>query len=603
MRLLLIAALVLGCGPKPIDHPKVEDTGGLLPATLEATKPREGDPRPLVVRVWADPAIRADATWKDRITDEVDYANQLLAPMLGVRLEIGAMKDWDHAAAELGTAAKELATADPGDGATWVIGYIAAPDSAQTALNDLGAGELLGKHIVVRGWAAAAETELIAPKLPAGLPKTEKSEVLGAHRRHKQAVVLLHTLARTLGAIAENDPSWIQNNAYSAKQSTFSERNRALLQIGVDGRAAQKPDPEIASRLLESIEASEWGGWVAGEHDAVVGQLRNVIDAAHAGETAADVPADAYPQYDRARNMARRGQHDQAIAELEPLLAAYPANATMRLLVCDIELHKAGPGSAGAKKACGRVIELAPGDPRPHVTIAGAHLAAKDIAGARAELVLAEGKVANLPHPEDGWVELAQVYQSIGAITWAEAAIGKSGAKDHPVAQWARTTRARYGVPATGKFAIKPEDEAAAVTAVRQILDAVYATKFSDAARAAKTAEKRWPKLPGLAAARCDLDLRQEQLASAKQRCSAAIAADPGASWGQYLMGIIVMRGTRDSDTRTGIEHLRKAIAADPELGQAWRALGKALHRAKDKDGLAQLRADYQARFGQALDD
>ena len=32
VRSLLIAALVLGCGPKPIDHPKVEDTGGLLPA-------------------------------------------------------------------------------------------------------------------------------------------------------------------------------------------------------------------------------------------------------------------------------------------------------------------------------------------------------------------------------------------------------------------------------------------------------------------------------------------------------------------------------------------------------------------------------------------
>ena len=54
-------------------------------------------------------------------------------------------------------------------------------------------------------------------------------------------------------------------------------------------------------------------------------------------------------------------------------------------------------------------------------------------------------------------------------------------------------------------------------------VDAVYATKFADAAKAAKTAAKRFPHLPGLDAATCDLDLRQEQLGSAKKKCAAVI--------------------------------------------------------------------------------
>jgi tetratricopeptide (TPR) repeat protein len=484
-----------------------------------------------------------------------------------------------------------------------VIGYIGAPEGAMTAMGALGAGDPLGKHIIVRAWATGPETDALTVKLPAGLPQNEKAEVIGAHRRHKQSVILLHFLARTLGAIAENDPAWIQNNAYSPKQITFSERNRELIQLGADGRIAQTPEGEIAMQLLASIEASEYGGWLPADKEDVVGRLRNVIDASKAGETAADVPAAAYGQFDHARTLARRQQFDDAIAELEPLIAAYPANATMRILVCDIELHRGGPSADAAKKACARAIELAAGDPRPHVTIAGAWMQKNDLAAARAELVLAEGKIANLPKPAQGWLELAEIYRAMGALTWAETAVTNAGATDHPVLAWVKTTRARYGVPASGKGAVKPEDEAAAVAAVRQILDAVYASKFTDAARAVKIAAKRYPGLPGVAAAWCDLDLRQEHLGSAKKRCNTAIAAYPNASWAQYLLGIIIMRDTGSSDTKQGIEHLKLAIAADPDLSQAWRALGKAYKRAKDLEALKQLEADYQARFGQALTD
>ena len=46
---------------------------------------------------------------------------------------------------------------------------------------------------------------------------------------------------------------------------------------------------------------------------------------------------------------------------------------------------------------------------------------------------------------------------------------------------------------------------------------------------------------------------------------------------------------------------LEAAIAADPDLGQAWRALGRAYRRVKDQRRLDELSKDYAAKFGSPL--
>src|ERR1700742_1903047 len=84
----------LACGGAKVAEPAADATLKFLPATLEVSRPKPGDPRTAKVRIYADPGVRALPHWKDDITDEVDYANQLLQPMLGVRLQIDAVKDW-----------------------------------------------------------------------------------------------------------------------------------------------------------------------------------------------------------------------------------------------------------------------------------------------------------------------------------------------------------------------------------------------------------------------------------------------------------------------------------------------------------------------------
>src|SRR5258705_13410591 len=91
--------------------------------------------------------------------------------------------------------------------------------------------------------------------------------------------------------------------------------------------------------------------------------------------------------------------------ELDSLLTAYPGNAAMHQLKCEILLRppadrKPGtpvpPPDKTARAACTKAADLAAGDPAPHISVAEALLVANDGAGARAELVLAEDRIKNL---------------------------------------------------------------------------------------------------------------------------------------------------------------------------------------------------------------
>nr|MBA3822229.1 tetratricopeptide repeat protein [Deltaproteobacteria bacterium] len=222
-----------------------------------------------------------------------------------------------------------------------------------------------------------------------------------------------------------------------------------------------------------------------------------------------------------------------------------------------------------------------------------------DLKGTRAELVEAEAKIGNLPTgKEAAWRRLIALYQQIGALTWTEEAIIKAKLEKDPVAVQIAQTRARYGVPRGSKF-VAPEQEALLVVAIRRALDQVYATKYGEAEATLAAAEKQWPGAPGLAGARCDLALRMGQFGPARASCNRALAADPDASWALYLSGVLALRDA--SGTKAGIAKLKRAIAVDPELAQAWRTLAKAYGRTNDKAALAQLATDYQAKFGQPL--
>ena len=594
---VLLAGALGACGGAKLQERSAGDMSRHLPATLEAARPRDGDPRTLKVRVHVDAGARAGARWREEITDQLDYASQLLTPLCGLRIAVEEVKEWTRAG-EPHAALGALAEHDRGEDVAWVIGYIAPGDGSTKVMSELGMAEPLGRHVVVRAWSEVQETAALARSLP-DLKETDRAEVIAAHRRHKQTAVLLHMLATTLGAIAETDPAWLKHPTYSPKMNTFSERNRELLTLAIDDRLADGTAQTAAKKLLEAIEKSPWGGWISADQEQVTRRLRAVLDAARAGKVAADVPSAAYDQYARIQELARRGKTADARAELDNLLVAYPGNAAMHQLRCEIFLRAPGVADKATRAACARASEVAPGDPSPHLAVGEALAKAGDLVNARAELSQAEGKIGNLPAgAADAWRRVIGIYQAMGALTWTEEAIAKAKLEGDPIAQQVAQLRARYGGP---KGKVPPDQEAALVAAVRAALDQVYGGKHADAERTIAAAERRWPGAAGLAAARCDLAFRMGKVAEARAACARAIAADRDASWALYLSGVIALRDTSPAGTKAGIAHLRRAIAADPGLGQAWRTLAKAYARAKDGPALEQLGKDYAARFGQPL--
>ena len=271
----------------------------------------------------------------------------------------------------------------------------------------------------------------------------------------------------------------------------------------------------------------------------------------------------------------------------------------MTELKCELLIAKPGIADKVTLATCAHVSEVAPGDPTPHMTVGEAYAKAKDLTTARTQLAQAEELIANLKNGQaDAWRRVIGDYVAIGALTWTEDAIAKAKLDHDPAAPIVQQTRARYGLPRDGKL-VKPEAEGAFVAAIQAALDLIYATKYGEAERSLAAAERKWPGAPGIAAARCDLELRQGHIADARGACQRALASDPNDSWALYLSGVLALK--TESGTKSGIEQLKIAIAVDPDLGQAWRALGKAYAREHATADLERLGKDYAAKFNQQL--
>jgi tetratricopeptide (TPR) repeat protein len=500
----------------------------LFPARLTARSKRTGALRVAKVRIWADDEYRAqNGRWQHGFDEQLDDANEVMIPTLGVRLE-AEYRSWDHhmSGGALADHLDALARTDTGDDVVWVVGLTSSLSQVSVTYEQLGATTLGGRHLILRGHADLEERKAFERAFPDIGPDARES-VLAARRRHKTAAVLLHELAHSLAALHELEPGGIMSATYSYRAAPISDRNRALMQIVLEDRLkplAQRDPPATTRALLATLEVGG-GGWDADDRAQLVARLRA------------------------------------------------PGRST------DVESE---------------------------ISNAAARLVAGDAAGARTMLVAAEARLASLAPDQTtaAWLRIAGQYRQMNAVTWAEDALARSGVPagaDHGIAAWAKITRARYGIPRDGAhWKLTSDDDPAAVIAVRDAVALVNASEFDTAAKAIGAAERRWPALPGLLAARCALEFRRDALAAARTQCDRAIAQG-GSSWALYLRGLIEQHSGRSGATAASIARFRAAIQLDPDLVQVWQALGRALDRTKATAEIEQLRADYRARFNTRL--
>lgn len=574
----------------------------LTPAPLGVEHPVTGEPRIARIRVVADEDFRAQhVRWKQEVQEQIDDANQLLVPAIGVRLEVAAMEPWAVRTASRGLddLLGELETHDPGDDVTWVVGMVSSLSIVSAGFDQLGVARPLGRHLLLRGFADQQERKEFEKGLPT-LSAAEREWLYEARRQHKLTALFVHELAHTLGAPHESDAAWVMNPTYTIGMATLSDQSRKLMSITLDGWLAQPHEPAAitAGRVLSFVDQNPWGGWSDDDTDQLRGVLQQLIamPAAQPGDRAElGVPPAAFQQFQTAQTYAQRGKFAEALAELDALIAAYPSAPELRAAVCEVTLAKDGAEAATAIAACDRALEVSPADPRPLFARIQALGASGKVADALALLPRVEAMAAD----DKTWLQIAAIYQDQTMISAAERAIAHVEAgPDHPVRAWASRLRARYGLPPAGKGQVPAADEGAYVAAVREILDLVYANKFAAAEARAKVATKKWPRTPGVLGARCDLAFRQGATAAASSLCDQAIAIWPGAAWAQYLRGVMLLQRGK---TRPAITALRTAITGEPELAPAYRTLGKAYTMAGDRAGHDALDAEYQQRFGGQL--
>jgi hypothetical protein len=233
-------------------HQAQHDTlAEFLPPQLDMTPAWHEAPRTAKIRVWADDDFRAqNIHWEHVFGEQLDYANAVLEPVLGLHL-VADYHAWDFRAPPGSSLADDLHALeqhDPGDDVLAVIGLTSSLSLVTATFEQLGLATMPGRHVVLRGYADLEERAAFARAFP-DLSADEREAGLEARRRHKTTVTLLHELAHDLGA--DHDPlaDTIMNATYSDHAAAFSEQARTIALATIDERlhperaAAAAPPP------------------------------------------------------------------------------------------------------------------------------------------------------------------------------------------------------------------------------------------------------------------------------------------------------------------------------------------------------------------------
>ncbi|HEY6174435.1 MAG TPA: hypothetical protein VIX73_08335, partial [Kofleriaceae bacterium] len=415
---LLVLTITSGCfatpvmtfgGGKSSEQVQHEELSNLFPAQLAATERWTGAPRVARLRVWADDAYRAqNLRWQHGFDEQLAYANAVLAPMLGIRLE-AEYHAWERHApdAPLAEHLAALARQDTGDDVVWVVGLTSSLSLVAEPFEQIGVASLAAPYVVVRGHADLEERKAFERAFP-DIDLSQRELVLEARRRHKTAALLIHELAHSLGALHEIAPDSVMHPSYSHRATSLGAGNRQLMLITLDDRLrpAAARDPQATWRKLLAALENDWAGWRSAERDHWIAQLRaamgapadapisrpavvrdgreasasrstaiasrNAVSASRGtADTAAPVVTPPIPGplpvlallppavLDKLRELESLDQDaDAGAAELAPLLAAYPGNPRLHLLNCRFAVRRGDIKAPEAVAACDRAASL-----------------------------------------------------------------------------------------------------------------------------------------------------------------------------------------------------------------------------------------------------
>ena len=278
------AAVVSGCrfqSQAPQDQKRAwqrPQANALAPAKLSSAAPAQWSRvQPLRVHAYAGPRyMERNPDWQSVIEEQLGRANDVLTPMLGVRLMLAQATPWSRQSGlnDIFALVDELAKLDAGQGTHFVIGYVGSDSSTLASFDEGGAARLFAKHLVVRSPESIQERQALMQGLDA-LDAEERHRLYQTRKRHKETIVLLHELGHVLGAIHARDVHWVMHSSYHHDMQAFSPANRELMKVVMETRLAAADDPEkvdmaaAVGRLLDVIDREGPQTWTNNDRNEV----------------------------------------------------------------------------------------------------------------------------------------------------------------------------------------------------------------------------------------------------------------------------------------------------------------------------------------------
>jgi hypothetical protein len=393
VRLGLIVALASACGnASPYQRRQEYQQRQAQKLAAAELEPQQGAWRAMHrmrVRVHAAREYRdRDRDWRARFEEQVVRANRVLEQALAIKLEVVEAREWESAAGEDISAQREALIAhDRGDDVDWVVGLIGSTPRAEMSFRQLGEATVLGKHLVMRDMNDAEEQRVFGEAFDT-LDDDERRRLYADRKRHKEAVILLHELGHTLGAIHVDEPADIMCSNYDNRMQTFAEANVVLMRRVLAYRRQPEGErdlPALIAALAAYVRETAEARWLEVERREYLTMLQEAAASlqqpapAPAPGTAAAAASDgvaaapvregpewdvsALPEPDRARFAQARADLDAnklapAWQVLEPLAEQHVASYAVQHLACTLAM-RGGVPIHRMRQYCDRMAALA----------------------------------------------------------------------------------------------------------------------------------------------------------------------------------------------------------------------------------------------------
>ena len=377
---LVAAVLLLGCARTPYQLKKdaqARQVSQLRPAELEHDSGSWRALRSLRVRLYLTARDDREAQ-RAEFEQRLERANQVLESALRVRLVLEDVRELTAqqlAVADTDLALRQLEQLDPGEGVDIVVAIIAAAPIVTLAFHELGRATLLGKHLVVRTMDDVAE--LRALEGFDTLDPDERSRLYQQRKRHKETTVLLHEVGHVLGAMHTRDSLELMHPAHDNAMRGFAPANVELMSLVVQARlagAGQRDDVELFRKLVDSVEHSEWQGWLEEDRRTYLAELGRVISSggepaqssaavaapAPAAPPEPDLSALSEPDRERFRSLQQHVQAErwqEAYQLANELAQSYPDSLPVQQKACELGMTL-GVSRKTLKAHCDRMLKL-----------------------------------------------------------------------------------------------------------------------------------------------------------------------------------------------------------------------------------------------------